>query len=253
MAGTYDGKTGDTLAWGCFEAGGPFSPLKFNRCVTGDASAEQRRWRRGFGLLMRRHLLTPAVPASPSAPATLSSLSSSAASATRASAAELWRLRAVQRLPAATLRSDAAARPGPRPPRSLTASLVERERTGSHGALDVCALAHAFLSRCSDLHTAKGEWGPPALPCVPGHELVGTVTSVWPRGVRVGPPPTDAESHPHPRWAPAFPSSRWATRWALAAVRGAAARAHTRAAATRAATTLVRLLSFSLTPPPAQW
>lgn len=35
-----------------------------------------------------------------------------------------------------------------------------------------CGICH------SDLHTARGEWGPPNLPLVPGHELVGMVTKV---------------------------------------------------------------------------
>lgn len=35
-----------------------------------------------------------------------------------------------------------------------------------------CGVCH------SDLHTARGEWGEPAYPCVPGHEIVGEVTAV---------------------------------------------------------------------------
>ena len=35
-----------------------------------------------------------------------------------------------------------------------------------------CGICH------SDLHTARGEWGPPNLPTVPGHELTGVVTAV---------------------------------------------------------------------------
>ncbi|WP_276135143.1 NAD(P)-dependent alcohol dehydrogenase [Polluticoccus soli] len=35
-----------------------------------------------------------------------------------------------------------------------------------------CGVCH------SDLHTARGEWGPTAYPCVPGHEIVGKVTRV---------------------------------------------------------------------------
>lgn len=30
----------------------------------------------------------------------------------------------------------------------------------------------------SDIHTARGDWGTPAYPCVPGHEIVGMVTAV---------------------------------------------------------------------------
>jgi len=35
-----------------------------------------------------------------------------------------------------------------------------------------CGICH------SDIHTARGEWGPTAYPCVPGHEIVGTVVAV---------------------------------------------------------------------------
>jgi uncharacterized zinc-type alcohol dehydrogenase-like protein len=35
-----------------------------------------------------------------------------------------------------------------------------------------CGICH------SDVHTARSEWGPTAYPCVPGHEIVGKVTSV---------------------------------------------------------------------------
>ncbi len=37
----------------------------------------------------------------------------------------------------------------------------------------------AYCGVChSDIHTARGEWGPAEYPCVPGHEIVGTVTRV---------------------------------------------------------------------------
>ena len=39
-------------------------------------------------------------------------------------------------------------------------------------AVDFCGICH------SDIHTARGEWGPTAYPCVPGHEVVGRVISV---------------------------------------------------------------------------
>src|SRR5690242_17836582 len=32
----------------------------------------------------------------------------------------------------------------------------------------------------SDLHTAKGDWGPAKYPLVPGHEIIGEVTEVGP-------------------------------------------------------------------------
>ena len=39
-------------------------------------------------------------------------------------------------------------------------------------AIDYCGICH------SDIHTARGEWGPAAYPCVPGHEIVGHVIAV---------------------------------------------------------------------------
>jgi len=37
----------------------------------------------------------------------------------------------------------------------------------------------AFAGIChSDIHTARGEWGPPIYPLVPGHELAGVVTKI---------------------------------------------------------------------------
>lgn len=39
-------------------------------------------------------------------------------------------------------------------------------------AIDYCGICH------SDIHTARGEWGPTSYPCVPGHEIVGHVTKV---------------------------------------------------------------------------
>jgi alcohol dehydrogenase (NADP+) len=39
-------------------------------------------------------------------------------------------------------------------------------------AISWCGVCH------SDLHTARGEWGGTRYPCVPGHEIVGTVTAV---------------------------------------------------------------------------
>jgi len=41
------------------------------------------------------------------------------------------------------------------------------------------AIEILFCGVChSDLHTARGEWGGTVYPCVPGHEIVGRVTSV---------------------------------------------------------------------------
>ncbi|MBE7209573.1 MAG: NAD(P)-dependent alcohol dehydrogenase [Gluconacetobacter diazotrophicus] len=38
--------------------------------------------------------------------------------------------------------------------------------------IQYCGVCH------SDIHTARGEWGPTMYPCVPGHEIVGRVASV---------------------------------------------------------------------------
>jgi uncharacterized zinc-type alcohol dehydrogenase-like protein len=38
--------------------------------------------------------------------------------------------------------------------------------------IEFCGICH------SDIHTARGEWGPTAYPCVPGHEIVGKVTAI---------------------------------------------------------------------------
>ncbi|MCB9629003.1 MAG: NAD(P)-dependent alcohol dehydrogenase [Sandaracinaceae bacterium] len=62
---------------------------------------------------------------------------------------------------------------------SATTPLVpfsfERREPGEHDvAIDIlhCGVCH------SDLHTARNEWGGAVYPCVPGHEIVGTVTRV---------------------------------------------------------------------------
>ena len=37
----------------------------------------------------------------------------------------------------------------------------------------------AYCGVChSDIHTARGEWGPTQYPCVPGHEIVGRVSAI---------------------------------------------------------------------------
>ena len=39
----------------------------------------------------------------------------------------------------------------------------------------------AYAGIChSDIHAARGEWGPVSYPLVPGHEFVGTVAKVGP-------------------------------------------------------------------------
>jgi len=57
----------------------------------------------------------------------------------------------------------------------LVALDIERRAPGAHDvAIDVayCGVCH------SDLHQARGEWAGTLYPCVPGHEIVGTVTAV---------------------------------------------------------------------------
>ncbi len=53
-------------------------------------------------------------------------------------------------------------------------------------SIEYCGICH------SDIHTARSEWGKAYYPCVPGHEIIGTVESVgadvsrFQRGQRVG-------------------------------------------------------------------
>ncbi len=57
----------------------------------------------------------------------------------------------------------------------LTKTTIERREVGAH---DVAFDIH-FAGIChSDIHTVKGEWGQPAYPVVPGHEIAGVVTEV---------------------------------------------------------------------------
>ena len=53
-------------------------------------------------------------------------------------------------------------------------SFERREPGAKDVAIDIlfCGVCH------SDLHTARGEWGPTPRPCVPGHEIVGRVRAV---------------------------------------------------------------------------
>ncbi len=58
--------------------------------------------------------------------------------------------------------------------------VIDRREPGPHDVrIDIayCGVCH------SDLHTARGEWEGTRYPCVPGHEIVGTVTAV---GAHVG-------------------------------------------------------------------
>ena len=63
----------------------------------------------------------------------------------------------------------------------------------------------AYAGIChSDIHSARGEWGPVAYPLVPGYEFVGTVA-------KVGPGVTDRS-----RWGTAWAWAAWLARAALA-------------------------------------
>ncbi len=51
----------------------------------------------------------------------------------------------------------------------------ERREPGEHDVeirIQFCGVCH------SDIHTARGDWGQAHYPCVPGHEIIGTVTRV---------------------------------------------------------------------------
>lgn len=57
----------------------------------------------------------------------------------------------------------------------LAPHAIPRRAPGPHDvAIDIlyCGVCH------SDLHTARNEWGGTRYPCVPGHEIVGTVSAV---------------------------------------------------------------------------
>ena len=59
--------------------------------------------------------------------------------------------------------------------RPLAFFAIDRRTPGPRDvAIDIshCGVCH------SDLHTARSEWGGTLYPCVPGHEIVGTVTAV---------------------------------------------------------------------------
>ena len=57
----------------------------------------------------------------------------------------------------------------------LTATTIERRDVGSHDVL----IEIKFAGIChSDIHTARGEWGPVTYPLVTGHEIAGIVTQV---------------------------------------------------------------------------
>lgn len=51
---------------------------------------------------------------------------------------------------------------------------VRRDLLANDVAIEIlfCGVCH------SDLHTVNGDWGPQPYPLIPGHEIVGVVTSV---------------------------------------------------------------------------
>jgi alcohol dehydrogenase (NADP+) len=57
----------------------------------------------------------------------------------------------------------------------LTKTTIDRRDPGPHDvAIDI-----KYAGIChSDIHTVKGEWGPPHYPVVPGHEIAGVVAEV---------------------------------------------------------------------------
>ncbi|MEI6643449.1 MAG: NAD(P)-dependent alcohol dehydrogenase [Novosphingobium sp.] len=61
---------------------------------------------------------------------------------------------------------------------------IERRAAGPDDvviAIEYCGVCH------SDLHTVRGEWGGTLFPCVPGHEIVGTVSAVGSAVTRFAP------------------------------------------------------------------
>lgn len=59
--------------------------------------------------------------------------------------------------------------------KSFEAMDITRRAPGAHDVqieIAYCGICH------SDLHTARSEWGGTRYPCVPGHEIVGTVSAV---------------------------------------------------------------------------
>jgi uncharacterized zinc-type alcohol dehydrogenase-like protein len=75
------------------------------------------------------------------------------------------------------------------PTAPLTPTTIERRDLGPHDVL----IEVKYAGIChSDIHTARGDWGPAAYPLVPGHEIAGIVTQVGPEvtkhtvGDRVG-------------------------------------------------------------------
>ena len=80
--------------------------------------------------------------------------------------------------------TEDAVAPGPYPTRAWGISetagkfapmTIQRRALGDNDVL----LDILYAGIChSDVHTARGDWGAPGLPCVPGHEIVGRVVAV---------------------------------------------------------------------------
>ena len=63
--------------------------------------------------------------------------------------------------------------------KSATSKLEAIEIERRNPKADDVLIEIAYCGIChSDIHTARGEWGPTFYPCVPGHEIVGKVLSV---------------------------------------------------------------------------
>lgn len=83
-----------------------------------------------------------------------------------------------------TQTAEAAVGSGPYPTRAFavtdasgafSSTMIQRRPLGPNDVL----LETLYASIChSDIHSARGDWGEPKLPCVPGHEIVGRVTAV---------------------------------------------------------------------------
>ena len=75
------------------------------------------------------------------------------------------------------------------PTAPLTPTTIERRDVGPRDVL--IDIKYAGICH-SDIHTARGDWGPVAYPLVTGHEIAGIVTTVGPEvtqhkvGDRVG-------------------------------------------------------------------
>ncbi len=80
--------------------------------------------------------------------------------------------------------ADNAVAAGPYPTRAwgvtetagkFASMTIQRRALGAHDVL----LDILYAGIChSDVHTVRGDWGAPGLPCVPGHEIVGRVVAV---------------------------------------------------------------------------